>query len=809
MNHQASAASRFAGAATCFLVALSYLLLLRPYGFQVEDEGTLLSQFDRVSRGEVPYLDFHTGYTPGFFYGGAAAYAWLGRSALAIRTIVALLNAMTVTGLYVIGRRLVGPWMAALAPVLWLTLMPFYPGEFAALNVPYPTWPATAAWVVVVLALLRWERTDQRAALALAGLGAAAALAVRPDAGAFAIAGATWVVCAFGRRTSLLDHVAAGLASAFMALGVWFTFDFRVLGLDAAVHLLPIAVVAVAYTGPLASTLGGRTRTRTVVALTVLALAFLIPSVGWMTRFLSLLGTDLFFREVLLIGADYSTLYYTGQPTPTLYALVVVLGMLLLAGVGRLVGRGALAPMLPLAGAAVGALALSLLLKRYMLMPEGVRASLIFEVENALFWLVPLAHLGALAFLVRRMRGESGLHAERDAPIAFSALAIITPLAIGMYLQLYPRSDFMHQITAAPLSLVVGVALLDRVLGWWERGRWPSALAGRRFVRGALAVAVGIVVIAKLSQTLSGPLQIWFAAEPEGTRSVAIPVGLEPGADDDLEALQRAAQFIHAHTDADDRIWSFPATSGILFAADRANPLAHDYWFPGRPNHEDETVMLARLRADLPPFIVTLNSGWTFFQGAPAYFAAARALAVAHYHLAARFGRFDVLARTGVAPEGVTTHFQPTGTIADTMEPQLARRRQATRRWMAALTPTEATTAEIPEDPVRAVLLLRGLRDGGDMRAGGWAIAGYASPRPQVRQAARAAMAALVDDLTVRQLRWANDFDPSTLEPFLRPHLRAARRILQDAPEDPVAARFAHAAIAIAAGDAPRDPPGR
>ena len=34
------------------IAALAWLLLLRPYGFQLEDEGTLLSWFDRVARGQ-------------------------------------------------------------------------------------------------------------------------------------------------------------------------------------------------------------------------------------------------------------------------------------------------------------------------------------------------------------------------------------------------------------------------------------------------------------------------------------------------------------------------------------------------------------------------------------------------------------------------------------------------------------------------------------------------------------------------------------------------------------------------------------
>ena len=59
-------------AAAIFCAAFLYFFLFRFYGFQVEDEGTLLFQLHRVVTGQLPYIDFHTGYTPGFFYLGAA-----------------------------------------------------------------------------------------------------------------------------------------------------------------------------------------------------------------------------------------------------------------------------------------------------------------------------------------------------------------------------------------------------------------------------------------------------------------------------------------------------------------------------------------------------------------------------------------------------------------------------------------------------------------------------------------------------------------------------------------------------------------
>lgn len=779
------------GPAILFLLgSLAYLAILRGYGFQLEDEGTLLMQLDRVLRGQVPYVDFHTGYTPAFFYGGAEILRLLGRSVLGVRSVLMLVNAASATALYVLGRRMVGSWMAALPPLLWLALVPTYPGDFAAFNIPYPTWPATLAWLVIVFCVLRWERTDEPVMLAITGTAVAVLLAVRPNSGAFALAASTWVVCALARREGLIDNVAAIAAAAFMALGVWFTLDCRVAGTDAAVHLLPVMVISVFYAGPFATTLARRSGLRASVALAILALAFVIPTAAWMLPFRLALGTETFLREVLLIGADYATLYYKAHPPPEVYAALIVAGVLGVAATGHLVRRRLVSPWLPLGAAAAAAVVVAAVAVRSAVMPEGVRASLVFQVENAVFWLVPLANYGAVALLLHSALARQGLHGKRT-------FAVVTAFAVAMYLQLYPRSDFMHAITAAPLSLLVGVVLLDRVVTWWEQGSWTASIDGRLVMRTILAAGAAIVLAARFSLTLPGPLQSLWAApgEDAARRAEVLPVRTEPGAEDEIEAFQRTALFVRDHTAPGEAVWTFPATSGVLFAADRTSPLPHDYWFPGRPDHAAEADMLARLREHLPRYLVTINDGWTFFTGSPAYFEQARELVTGRYRLAARLGRFDVLARNDVEPAAEVEVFQPVGTQAAAIEPQLARRRQAARRWMAALTPQEAAAATLPPDTRSAVLLLRALRDGGDIRAAGWLIAGWRSSDGRVRHEAVSDMPLLVLQLELRRLRWANDFSAAEYVPFLQPYESAARQMLGD----PQASEFAKAILSLLA----------
>ena len=55
------------------LAVLAYLWIWRLYGFDAVDEGTQLFQISRAAAGALPYTDFETGYTPGYF----ALKAWL------------------------------------------------------------------------------------------------------------------------------------------------------------------------------------------------------------------------------------------------------------------------------------------------------------------------------------------------------------------------------------------------------------------------------------------------------------------------------------------------------------------------------------------------------------------------------------------------------------------------------------------------------------------------------------------------------------------------------------------------------------
>jgi hypothetical protein len=330
--------------------------------------------------------------------------------------------------------------------------------------------------------------------------------------------------------------------------------------------------------------------------------------------------------------------------------------------------------------------------------------------------------------------------------------------------------------------VVLATALLARVLAWWTRGPRVLGVPTAVAVHGAVAAVVAVAVLARIVPALDG----WWRSRAQPTLLVDSPtigVRTDPSAADDLTAFGLATRFLESQTTPGESVLAFPALTSLLFGARLASPVPHDYWYPGRPDEADERAMVATLRASPPRFVVTLNDGWTFFHGAPPYFLAARAFVVERYTLVARFGRFDVLARRDVAPSLPRERFTPVGSGADVVESDLVRRREAARRWMASLTVEEATHARLEDDPRSAVLRLRAIRDGGDLRTVGWLLAGYGSSHPRVHEEAVAVMGWLATTFPATRFRWADDFDPAAWRPYLEPY-RARVAALASAPDE-------------------------
>lgn len=637
-----------------------YLFFVR-YGVNLDDEGTVLNQVLRTARGERPYLDFHTGYTPAMFYLNAALLRIFGTSVLPIRGLLALVNTLSVVLVFRLALRFAPVAESAAAALAYALCMPFFAGQFASFNIPYPAWYALAAWLGAELAAMRAVETGRRPWLALAGLLCGVAFSFKPNTGILALGAAvagqllanapTAGIAGLVLETAVLLLAAASVAAVF-GFGVA-TGEFAWLGLPLVAWLLAAIVLRArrrAAGGPAAS----RPLGAAIADGLVLAAGFAVANVAWLASFLPRLGLGRFGREVLLLGAGVERIYGLVYPEPSPWSrlgVAALLGALLVPRAIRagLVGRRGLA--LAFAASLLG---LALVAVRLAVAPEGLVISTSMQVENLSFFLLPVLLAGAV---VREVRAEARL-AERPPPAAVpgSTWPVAVAWATLLFLQLYPRIDFMHVVISMPSALVVAAAALVLVRREWLSAlgveRRPGDAASRRTVGIARAISLAPVALALVAR--AAPLvesRFDFSHGPglrrmTRIRSTALPVEVERDRDHDLLELERTADFVESETSPGDALVAFPALGLLSFMTGRPSPVPHDYFFPGRPSHADEAEMLATLDADRPRVLVTLNDRLGYFASSPAYYFLLRDWVLDHYRLVRRFGRYDLLMRS-------------------------------------------------------------------------------------------------------------------------------------------------------------------
>jgi len=104
-----------------FIVSLLYLSLFRRYSAMDPDEGIVLQGAERILRGEIPYRDFFSFYTPGSLYLLASIFRAFGDSFIVARTSIAIVGAGFSVVTYLLARRVCSRQIAFLAAGLTMT----------------------------------------------------------------------------------------------------------------------------------------------------------------------------------------------------------------------------------------------------------------------------------------------------------------------------------------------------------------------------------------------------------------------------------------------------------------------------------------------------------------------------------------------------------------------------------------------------------------------------------------------------------------------------------------------------------------
>jgi hypothetical protein len=632
--------------ASLFAVFFADLLLMR-FGMDAQDEGYFLEQASRVLRGQLPYRDFDSLYTPGLLYLHAALLSLSGGSPLIDLRIVGLVSRVVLgLALYFVCRRFVRPAIAVLPSLFILIGLDRVPSTWE----PHPGWPSAALTILAVGAFL-WlpAQTGLRRVLLILGLGALTGLVFvfKQNAGVLLglalVLGLAWQGPSVSRPLRVVQ-----VALVVVALAATLVVIRPHINLLIAVYFLgPLGAASYAALRPVRVEADGRRLAACMGEVVCLGVGFGLVTLPWLIALLSALDGDLSLVKSFIGVTNQDVLWYPlAGPGGGAWASLPGLALALLLLVAA---RGWAGKALALLLAAACALALVVVTAEA---GEALGLALLLAPGRA-------AYGWALLLPVVSMLAGAVLTTARALPERTAwMLRWLVVVSAVTFLTQYPRVDEVHLTWSACLPLATGAVVLGYLYSQLAK-RWDV----HGFGRFVLALSLVLVPLATAARNLgvrtdgyiglpdasvTQPSGASFAVAPR-TRLVdpRIVAGITVPR---LETtrLIATAQFVSANTRPGEPIFVYPTAPLLYVLADRPNPTRFAHLYPGAASPTELAAVISTLET-APVNLVVVSESQLLFWGPPTQNTDLENYLGNNFTPVAQFGDYYVFRRHGAA----------------------------------------------------------------------------------------------------------------------------------------------------------------
>ena len=667
-----------------FCLGLGYLYLFHQLGWFLQDDGVLYYHFLRTHRGQLPYRDFFTGYGPVTLYLHSSLFSLFGESIDATRVFMAVVNAFSAAGLYLVARRLVSRLFAVIPPLLFLSMQP---GDIAAMafhNIPYPIWYGMLFGVWGIWTMLRAmetrSRTRRAAWIVATGVIGGLALFSKQNAGVFFLWGVTGFLASYPRSPA--ESVAPG-PRLMTAVRIGYLVLIPLAVLVVIKNFLSFSTVLLFFLPTASLAAVGARRRFDRVAFRGAVVDFLLLGLGvalavgpWLAYFSTNIGVGGFLDAIFFFAVDVDRNLFLAHPLPgvlTWFVLGCALAVILLyLMTGRREDGLRALPQAPrwrrVTVYTLIAMPVLAVLGFGVFYAKSIWRFFRFEYNLWLFYESFSTGMdnaaSYLSFVVLALaigltwRQAGGTVRERDpAPAPFLCVLWVSACLLVLY---YPRMDAAHLVGAAAPLYVVAVAVLQNGMERWSKAFHAAGRPSIPRVAKIVCILLAAFVIGwKLAPKFYSRTML---ARHHGTVSlVSTPSEFfhYPGFNAyfpiyreaqrlQFEAFRDVISYVQSETDQDEPIFTFPALPMVYFVADRPNATRHDYFLGNNVSFTEQLGVVRTLeRLGVELIILPSDKNDYFLKKSKDFTRLIHGYLRQGYYLDHRVGPYDVLRRYG------------------------------------------------------------------------------------------------------------------------------------------------------------------